>query len=60
LPQEAVEGWEQNYAPTEDGNPQYGDDQPGDIEGDHINPPNAKSLHYLFPRSVNIGVRMSF
>jgi len=61
LPQEAVDGWEQNYAPTDgDGDPQYGDDQPGDIEGDHINPPNAKSLHYLFPRSVNIGVRMSF
>jgi len=34
--------------------------QPGDIEGEHINPPNARSLHFLFPRSVNLGIRMSF
>lgn len=55
LPEEAVEGWEENYQPEE-----FGDDQPGDIDADHINPPNAKSLHFLFPRSVNLGIRMSF
>lgn len=61
LPREAVEGWTENYAPRDDnGDPIYGNDQPGDVEGDHINPPNARSLHFLFPRSVNLGIRMSF
>jgi hypothetical protein len=61
LPREVVQGWEENYEPRdENGDPIYGDDQPGDIEGDHINPPNARSLHFLFPRSVNLGIRMSF
>jgi hypothetical protein len=55
LPEEAVDGWEENYQPDE-----FGDNQPGDIDADHINPPNAQSLHFLFPRSVNLGIRMSF
>jgi hypothetical protein len=55
LPEEAVQGWKENYQPD-----QFGDDQPGDIEADHINPPNARSLHFLFPRNLNLGIRMSF
>ena len=61
LPKEAVEGWEQNYEPRdENGDPIYGDDQLGDIDGDHIDPPNGNSFRYLFPRSVTLGMRFSF
>lgn len=61
LPREAVEGWEQNYQPRdEDGDPIYGDDQPGDVEADHINPPNGNSFLHLFPREVYLGIRLSF
>jgi len=61
LPREAVEGWEENYQPRdENGDPIYGDDQPGDLDGDHINPPNGTSFTNLFPREVYFGVRLSF
>jgi hypothetical protein len=67
LPREVVEGenesesWVENYVPKDDnGNPIYGDDKPGDLDGDHINPPNASSFRFLFPRSVNLGLRLSF
>jgi len=67
LPREVVEGenesesWVENYVPKEeDGTPIYGDDKPGDLDGDHINPPNASSFRFLFPRSVNLGLRLSF
>lgn len=67
LPEEVVTGdneaesWLENYEPRdEQGNPIFGDDQLGDVGGDHIDPPNASSFRHLFPRSVNLGVRLSF
>ena len=61
LPEEAVEGWESDYQPKdEDGNPLYGDDRPGDLDKDYIDPPNGSSFRYLFPRDVFFGLKFSF
>ena len=61
LPEEAVEGWETNYVPAdENGNPIYGDDKLGDLDKDYIDPPNYNSFRYLFPRSLTLGMRLSF
>ena len=61
LPEEAVEGWEENYkTKDEDGNPIYGNDKPGDLDKDYINPPNGSSFRYLFPRDVYFGLKFSF
>lgn len=61
LSREAVEGWEQNYQPRdENGDPIYGDDQPGDLGADYINPPNGTSFTHLFPREVYLGIKFSF
>lgn len=61
LPKKMVEGWEHEYDhKDEQGNPIYGNDVPGDIGKDHIENPNYSSLWYLFPRTVNLGIRLSF
>ncbi len=61
LPKEMVEGWEEEYqVRDEDGNPVYGNDVPGTVGKDYIDNPNYRSLWYLFPRTVNLGVRLSF
>ncbi len=60
LPKDAVQEWEDGYQPrNEQGDPIYGDDQPGDLP-DYADPPNLKAFRYLFPRSVNFGLRFSF
>ena len=59
LPRDMVEGWEQYYVPAEDGEPIYGDDLPGTLDKDYIDSPNLTSLHYLFPRRVFFGMRLS-
>ncbi|MEX2399859.1 MAG: carboxypeptidase-like regulatory domain-containing protein [Rhodothermales bacterium] len=59
LPEEMVEGWEQFYVPSEDGEPLYGDDIPGTLGKDYVDPPNISSFHYLFPRRVFFGMRLS-
>lgn len=61
LPREMVEGWEEEYqVRDENGNPIYGDDVPGTIGKDYIDTPNYTSLWYLFPRTINLGLRLSF
>lgn len=61
LPQDMVEGWEDEYqVRDENGNPIYGSDRPGTIDEDYIDTPNYTSLWYLFPRTINLGVRLSF
>jgi len=61
LPKEAVQGWVENYEPrNEKGEPIYGDDQPGDLDADYIDPPNGNSFRYLFPRQVRLGMRLTF
>ena len=59
LPQEMVEGWEQFYVPAENGEPVYGNDIPGTLDEDYIDRPNLSSFHYLFPRRVFFGMRLS-
>ena len=60
LPEEMVEGWEEFYAQQdENGNPIYGDDVPGTLDKDYIDPPNFSSFLHLFPRRVFFGVRIS-
>jgi len=55
------ESWLENYEPRdENGDPIFGNDRPGDLDGDHIDPPNASSFRHLFPRAVNLGLRLSF
>ncbi|HET6568568.1 MAG TPA: hypothetical protein VFG50_11440, partial [Rhodothermales bacterium] len=61
LPKKYVEGWEENYTQKdENDNPIYGSDKPGDIDKDYIDKPDLTSLWYLFPRTVNLGVKLSF
>lgn len=38
----------------------FGDDRPGDLDKDYIDPPNGNSFRYIFPRDVHFGVRLSF
>lgn len=60
LPEEMVEGWEELYAQKdENNNPIYGDDVPGTLDKDYIDPPNYTSFWYLFPRRVFFGARLS-
>lgn len=59
LPKDMVEGWEQFYVPAENGEPLFGDDLPGTLDRDYIDPPNLSSFHYLFPRRVFFGMRLT-
>lgn len=38
---------------------EYGDDQPGDVEADYIDPPNGDAFRYLFPRDFYFGLRLT-
>ncbi len=61
LPKSMVEGWEDQYQVRDaEGNPIYGDDVPGVIGKDYIDNPNYTSLWYLFPRTLNLGLRLDF
>lgn len=52
LPKEMVEE-------IEDWPYETGNDKPGTIEKDYIDPPNLKAFRYLFPRRVMFGMRFS-
>ena len=61
LPADMIEGWEDQYQHKDsNGNPITGDDVPGTLDKDYIDPPNISSFRYLFPRNVNFGLRFSF
>ena len=62
LPEEMVEGWKDQYVPRdpETNEPIYGDDVPGTLGKEYIDPPNASSFRALFPRDVFFGMRFSF
>ena len=53
LPKKKTKKWDR--WPGENGN-----DKPGVFNKEYIDPPNLRTLRYLFPRSYKLGVRYSF